>query len=76
MINGNKVNNDNQGLLVLQRWLQAGHYLGNHTYSHLDLAKVDDKAYINDIQKSVCFVFLTQVSSYPKNLESIRAEFF
>lgn len=52
MVNGNKVTNDKDGFLVLQKWLQAGHHLGNHTFSHLDLAKVEDKSYIHDIQKN------------------------
>lgn len=37
---------------VLIQWVQSGNLLGNHTYSHLDLAKVNSDDYIADIQKN------------------------
>jgi peptidoglycan/xylan/chitin deacetylase (PgdA/CDA1 family) len=36
-INAWKLENDPDGALALQLWVQAGHPLGNHTYTHLDL---------------------------------------
>jgi len=40
LINGSKVYENSDGLNVLSEWVEAGHYLGNHTFEHLDLAKV------------------------------------
>lgn len=37
---------------VLQKWVNSGHLLGNHTFSHLDLAKVSADEYIKDIKKN------------------------
>jgi len=37
---------------IVYDWVSAGHQLGNHTYSHLDLAKVSSQEYIADIQKN------------------------
>ena len=36
-------------LEVLKDWLQSGHLLGNHTFSHVDLAHATAEAYIADI---------------------------
>jgi len=36
---------------VLKAWVDGGNYLGNHTYSHLDLAKVTAEQFIADIEK-------------------------
>lgn len=33
------------------RWLLAGNLLGNHTYSHLDLAKVGVRAFLSDVDR-------------------------
>lgn len=52
LINGNKVSENSEGLNVLSEWVKAGHYLGNHTFEHLDLAKVSTHDYIVDIQKN------------------------
>jgi peptidoglycan-N-acetylglucosamine deacetylase len=40
------------GLNILEEWVNAGHYLGNHTYHHIDLAKTSVSEYIADIQKN------------------------
>jgi peptidoglycan/xylan/chitin deacetylase (PgdA/CDA1 family) len=34
---------------ILKEWLRAGYPLGNHTFSHLDLDKVDVRTYTADI---------------------------
>ena len=36
---------------IFELWLKQGHELGNHTYSHMDLDKVDAKVYEVDIVK-------------------------
>jgi peptidoglycan-N-acetylglucosamine deacetylase len=36
---------------VLRQWLEAGYPLGNHTYGHVDLAKVPSQTYIADIAR-------------------------
>ena len=33
------------------RWLLAGNLLGNHTYSHLDLARVSVRAFMSDVDR-------------------------
>src|ERR1700712_1610699 len=35
---------------ILRRWLAAGHELGNHSASHLDLTKMAAEAYIADVE--------------------------
>ena len=36
---------------VLKRWLDAGHNLGNHTYSHPDLHQIDVADFLEDISR-------------------------
>lgn len=52
LMNGKSAVQDKDGFVILKEWLTAGHFLGNHTYSHLDLAKVNSSDYIADIQKN------------------------
>ena len=51
LINGNKLE-ESDGINILQKWIKAGNYLGNHTFHHLDLAKTDSNEYIKDISKN------------------------
>ena len=37
---------------ALGRWLAAGNLLGNHTFSHLDLARVDVATFLADIDRN------------------------
>jgi peptidoglycan/xylan/chitin deacetylase (PgdA/CDA1 family) len=37
---------------ILNDWKKSGHLLGNHTYSHSNLAKVDSEYFIQDIEKN------------------------
>lgn len=37
---------------IMRLWKQAGHLVGNHTYSHKDLTKVSAQEYIDDIEKN------------------------
>ncbi len=52
LINGDKIENSSEGLAVAKEWLNSGQLLGNHSFSHLDLAKSSSKDYIADIQKN------------------------
>ncbi len=49
---GNKPNDNADLVKVLQTWVDNGQLLGNHTYSHLDLANVTSQEYIDDIKKN------------------------
>lgn len=46
----NQVKGDSDRAL-LERWLAAGHELGNHTAAHSDLAKVPLDAYLEDVER-------------------------
>lgn len=50
-INGNKINEGNN-LLILKKWIDAGQLLGNHTFSHVDLAKATSEEFIYNIEKN------------------------
>lgn len=52
LINGNKIENNAEGLMISQEWIKSGQLLGNHTFSHTDLAKSDSSNYIEDIKKN------------------------
>lgn len=41
-----------EGPAVLATWVNAGHPIGNHTYSHIDLRKTSLEAYLADIDKN------------------------
>ncbi|RZA03590.1 MAG: polysaccharide deacetylase [Proteobacteria bacterium] len=41
---------------ILSAWTMAGHPLGNHTYSHLDLNLTDAATFIGDIEKNDAFL--------------------
>jgi peptidoglycan/xylan/chitin deacetylase (PgdA/CDA1 family) len=45
---GNQVQGRNE---IFELWLEEGHELGNHTYSHMDMDKVDAQDYELDIVK-------------------------
>jgi peptidoglycan-N-acetylglucosamine deacetylase len=48
------------GAPVLRRWLEAGHTLGNHTSSHLDLNEADPGAWAEDARS--CDAFLRDLT--------------
>lgn len=51
-INGEKIDQEPANDQVLQIWIREGQLLGNHTFSHLDLAQVSAAQFIGDIQKN------------------------
>lgn len=52
MLNAGRVDKEKSNLHILQKWMKQGNLLANHTYSHLDLAKVSTEEYLSDIQKN------------------------
>lgn len=50
-VNGKKVDDDPASVAVLRRWVEAGHPLGNHTYSHASLNAVELPAYLADVDR-------------------------
>lgn len=51
-INASKVGDNQNNLAILSAWIDNGQLLGNHTFSHLDLDRVDIDTYIQDIEKN------------------------
>ncbi len=51
-LNGSTVERHPEDEAAVARWLEAGNRLGNHTYAHLDLARVDLAAYLVDIDRN------------------------
>ena len=51
-VNGLRVKERPQDRAALARWVAAGNLLGNHTYSHTDLAKVPLADYFEDIARN------------------------
>ncbi|MBA2657184.1 MAG: polysaccharide deacetylase family protein [Tatlockia sp.] len=52
-----------QDELVFKLWIEAGNFLGNHTYSHLDFSKVEIPEYISDIEKNESIIYRHQDTS-------------
>jgi peptidoglycan/xylan/chitin deacetylase (PgdA/CDA1 family) len=51
-LNGASIEGHPADEAAIERWVAAGNLLGNHTYSHLDLARVDVPAYLADIDRN------------------------
>lgn len=52
LVNGAKVQDIPNGKGILQKWVDEGQLLGNHTYDHLDIAKTSSNEYISNIKKN------------------------
>ena len=50
-VNGKRVTDDPSTEAILRRWKEAGHPLGNHTYSHVSLNAIELPAYFADLEK-------------------------
>jgi peptidoglycan-N-acetylglucosamine deacetylase len=51
-VNGGQIRDHPERADVVQRWLQAGFPVGNHTFSHLDINRVTAAEYIADIERN------------------------
>lgn len=50
-VHGKCVDNP-EGIILLNRWNNAGHILGNHTYSHLSIDDISEEQYVADTLKN------------------------
>ena len=62
--NGKKVKETKNGFAIIREWLDAGHSLGNHTYSHIDLVNESSNDYIADIQKNEALLKKLSLNDY------------
>jgi peptidoglycan/xylan/chitin deacetylase (PgdA/CDA1 family) len=51
-VNGGTIERNPTDAAALMRWVGAGNRLGNHTYSHLDLAKVGVAVFLGDLDRN------------------------
>lgn len=51
-LNAGYMGEEKNSLVLLKEWIKQGYLLGNHTYTHLDLAKVSTEEYLSNIQKN------------------------
>lgn len=51
-INARQLENDDNGAQALKLWVQAGHPLASHTYSHFDLTKTSVEDFQRDILRN------------------------
>ena len=50
-VNGKHVADDPSSEAILRRWKEAGHPLGNHTYSHANLNRMSLSEYLTDLER-------------------------
>ncbi len=62
-VNGMHIEKYPQDELILKLWVEAGNFLGNHTYSHPDFSKVSIPEYISDIEKNEPIILRHQPNS-------------
>jgi peptidoglycan/xylan/chitin deacetylase (PgdA/CDA1 family) len=51
-INANKLERNPDGAIALKLWIAAGHPLGNHTYTHIDLTKNNAEDFQREILRN------------------------
>lgn len=51
-VNGRRIEEHPEDRAALESWVRAGNLLGNHTYSHLDLARVPLPVFYADVRKN------------------------
>jgi peptidoglycan/xylan/chitin deacetylase (PgdA/CDA1 family) len=56
-INADKIEEDGRLEEVLKLWVNNGHLLGNHTFSHMPLSEHSETDYITDIQRNEPMLF-------------------
>lgn len=50
-VNGARIENEDERQ-ALERWIDAGHPIGNHSWSHLDLRTVSVSNYLDDVHRN------------------------
>ena len=63
-VNGRRLEDHPEDRAALASWVRAGNLLGNHTYSHMDAAKVSLPQYFADIERNEAI--LESVQGKPK----------
>ena len=51
-VNGGQISPDNGAARNLERWVESGQRLGNHTFSHADLWRMSTEAYLDDLRRN------------------------
>jgi peptidoglycan/xylan/chitin deacetylase (PgdA/CDA1 family) len=59
-INANKLESNPDGALALRIWIEAGHPLANHAYSHMDLTRNSAEEFERDILRNEPALMLLQ----------------
>jgi peptidoglycan/xylan/chitin deacetylase (PgdA/CDA1 family) len=62
MVMGRDGGDSIEGRQALKAWSEAGHALGNHTFSHLNLDKESAEAFLADVKR--CDAFLKDLPGY------------
>jgi len=62
---GEPATRDPNAMEILQLWVGSGNFLGNHTFSHKDLAVTTAEAYIADIERMDLFLNTLGTTSPP-----------
>src|SRR5664279_2965515 len=65
-VNGGLLENEPEGLSVLLEWFEAGHDLGNHTYSHINLSRIGAEGFIADVQLNAEVLEALQLPPSPR----------
>jgi peptidoglycan/xylan/chitin deacetylase (PgdA/CDA1 family) len=64
-VNGRRLEEHPEDRAALASWVHAGNLLGNHTYSHLDLARVPLPVFYADLQKNEALLESLQGKAVP-----------
>jgi peptidoglycan-N-acetylglucosamine deacetylase len=64
-INANKLESNADGALALRIWIEAGHPLANHAYSHMDLTRNSAEDFERDILRNEPALMLLQPRKAP-----------
>ncbi|MFI5315408.1 MAG: polysaccharide deacetylase family protein [Myxococcota bacterium] len=64
-VNGLRLEEHPEDRESLERWVRAGNPLGNHTYSHLDLARVPLPTFFSDVRRNEALLESLQGTPVP-----------
>ena len=65
-VNGVAVQSDPTNLEVLRAWVDAGHALGNHTWSHVALSRVGAERFLADAERNEALLGVLQTDAVPR----------